>query len=70
MPDLVRKLSTGHTMVFDKDTRTLYLVDSSESCGDSKTAEKLVASGKVLKVEKSQLQTLQEAMGAVILLGM
>jgi hypothetical protein len=64
-----RKLGSGQHMLFDKEHRSLYLIDGSSDVRDIKGAEQLVQAGKAKKFDKRQLGALQEAFSAVLLLG-
>lgn len=66
---LSRRLATGHWMVFDKETRELYLAEPGSKCDDLETAKRLVADNKAKKFDKGQLQILQTALNEVVLLG-
>ncbi|MED3182866.1 hypothetical protein [Bacillus thuringiensis] len=72
MAQLSRKLSTGDTMVFDAEKHSLYIVPSTIASQymqiNVTDAEKLVAAGKAKQFSKGELQKVQEALSAVVLL--
>lgn len=69
MSTLSRSISDKQTMLFDKDTRTLYVIDGSTLYKSAAEVEPLVASGAAMKFNKTQLRSLQDAFSAIVLLG-
>jgi hypothetical protein len=72
MAELSRQLSTGDVMVFDADKHTLYIVSSAVASKYARIsvtdAEKLAAAGNAKQFLKDDLQNVQEALSAVVLL--
>ncbi len=76
MAALINKLSTGDVMVFDKDTRDLYLIPKknvSEWTRAKKksvqAAKQLAARGIAQRFDVKALATLQAALSHIVLLG-
>lgn len=69
MSTLSRSISDKQTMLFDKDTRTLYVIDGSALYKSAAEVEPLVARGAAMKFDKTQLQSLQNAFSMIVLLG-
>jgi hypothetical protein len=69
MAILVRKLSSGESIVFDKDSRELFILAKGHSGTSLDEARKLHSQGKAMRFDKSQLATLNSALSAVVLLG-
>lgn len=73
---LVRRITTGGTIVFDKAKRELFVVDrgraSSLKAGGVQAlaaAKRLAKDGKAQHFNRSSLETLQAALTGVVLLG-
>jgi hypothetical protein len=69
MSTIVRQLSSGETMVFDKNKRELYLVHKGHSANSVEDAEILHSKGSASKFDKSQLGALNQALSHIVLLG-
>lgn len=75
MAVLVQTVSTGDVIVFDKDTRSLVLIDREHSgkweAGKSKTfdaAMRFVKQGEAQHYSREQLSKIQAALAGVVLL--
>jgi hypothetical protein len=56
-------------MLFDKDLRTLYIIDGTTLYKRIEDVEPLVAKGTARKFDKDQLTALQSAFSGLVLLG-
>ena len=63
------KLSSGESYFFDKDSKSLFVINSGEQCSGKADAEKLVASGKATIYTKHNLENIQSAFKHIVLLG-
>lgn len=75
MSVLVQKVSTGDTIVFDKETRDLVLIDRSESESlkgkqsiDMRVALSLAKKGRAQHFDRHALAKIQAALAGVVLL--
>ena len=76
MAALVKKLSTGDVMVFDREKRDLYLVSQTHASSLDlnspqvlNKARELATKGNAQHMNKHALGTLQQALAHVVLLG-
>ena len=73
MSSMRRDVGIGEVMVFDKDTRTLYLVHRDElvayeEANELEAVKRLAREGKAHVFDRSTLQKIQIALAEVILL--
>jgi hypothetical protein len=69
MAAIIRQISSGETMVFDKTTRDLYIVSKGHPAKSIEDAQKLHSQGKATKFDKSQLGAINSALSHIVLLG-
>ena len=76
MSILVKKVTTGDVIVFDKAERVLFLIDASHSESilsatenQIETAKELVSTGKGKQFDRNSLEKLQAALAGIVMLG-
>jgi hypothetical protein len=65
---IARQLRTGHSIIFDQATRSLFVVNPKVPCKDLASAERLVEAGQAKKFDKSKLAAVNAALASIVLL--